>query len=369
MLKLLARVLSCAVLVGLPCAGWEAAVAGTVSYTFDELGRLTCSLHPNGTTIAFSYDAAGNRTQQNIVAPPCSSLVRPVVYPASASVAVNSANNAVSLNIAGGIPTSVAVSTQASHGTATASGTSITYTPNSGYVNTDSFQYTATNSAGTSAPASVSVTVNQQPPVAHDVSAAVSVNAINYPITLNITGGTASSVSVSSQPSHGSAAPTINLSILYTPAPGYTGADSLQYTATGSGTSAPATVTITVSGTSTHVTPAPSWSNILQTGITGTVSGSNSARSITGVTQAINLQLNTVNPSGGITTFKYTKNGGAWTTWASGGTLTVVNNDTLAFQVSRTTDGESQGSIQVVNQSDANAVVGQFTYDVIRGNQ
>lgn len=42
-----------------------AAVAGTSTYTYDSLGRLTRVVYNNGTTtttINYSYDAAGNRT-------------------------------------------------------------------------------------------------------------------------------------------------------------------------------------------------------------------------------------------------------------------------------------------------------------------
>ncbi|WP_421405413.1 putative Ig domain-containing protein [Agrobacterium fabrum] len=79
---------------------------------------------------------------------------------ASLTVSANSSNNSVPLSITGGVATSVAVDTQATHGTANVSGTSITYTPNSGYSGTDSFTYTATNAAGTSSSATVTITVN-----------------------------------------------------------------------------------------------------------------------------------------------------------------------------------------------------------------
>ena len=86
----------------------------------------------------------------------------PTTGPVSATVAYNSTNNPVTLNITGATATSVAVGTQATHGTATASGTSITYTPTAGYVGNDSFTYTATNGAGTSSPVgTVTVTVSQ----------------------------------------------------------------------------------------------------------------------------------------------------------------------------------------------------------------
>ena len=86
--------------------------------------------------------------------------VPPTANPVSATVSYGSAANPIPLNITGAPAISVAVATAASHGTATASGTSITYTPTAGYAGPDSFAYTATNGAGTSSPATVSITVS-----------------------------------------------------------------------------------------------------------------------------------------------------------------------------------------------------------------
>src|SRR5256885_15041482 len=38
------------------------AVAGTISYTYDQLGRLSQTSYPNGAIIRYAYDANGNRT-------------------------------------------------------------------------------------------------------------------------------------------------------------------------------------------------------------------------------------------------------------------------------------------------------------------
>ncbi|NTI26448.1 tandem-95 repeat protein [Rhizobium rhizogenes] len=272
----------------------------------------------------------------------------PVAGSVTATVAQNSSNNAITLNITGGAATSVAVGTQASHGTAIASGTSISYTPTPGYAGADSFTYTASNADGTSAPATVSVTVSApsislsppslpagavataygqtltasggtgpynygvtagtlptgltlsstgtlsgtptaggtfnftitatdsstgtgapfassrayslavsvQPPIAGNVTATVAPNSSNNPITLNITGGAATSVAVGTQASHGTATAS-GTSVTYTPTPGYAGSDSFTYTATNaSGTSAPATVSVTVSAPTIAIAPA-----------------------------------------------------------------------------------------------------------------
>ncbi len=123
--------------------------AGTFNFTVDvtdnspNLGGI--SPGPYGRVVNLSL------TVQNV--PPTAGSI-------SAGVTYNSTNNPVTLNITGAPATSVAVATPATHGTATASGTSITYTPTTGYAGPDSFTYTATNGAGTSAPATVSVTVS-----------------------------------------------------------------------------------------------------------------------------------------------------------------------------------------------------------------
>ena len=85
--------------------------------------------------------------------------VLPVANAVTATVAANSTANGITLAIAGGAADSVGVASPAAHGTATASGTTIAYTPAAGYSGTDSFTYTATNAAGTSPAATVTVTV------------------------------------------------------------------------------------------------------------------------------------------------------------------------------------------------------------------
>jgi len=147
--------------------------------------------------------------------------IPPVANAVSLTVAYNAAATPVTLNITGGAATSVAVGTAASHGTAIASGTSITYQPTTGYAGPDSFTYTATNSGGTSAPATVTVTVND-PIITITPSGgfAATVGApytqtftwnggaqpwsgfqvTNLPAGLSITGTTANSVTVSGTP-------------------------------------------------------------------------------------------------------------------------------------------------------------------------
>jgi uncharacterized protein YhjY with autotransporter beta-barrel domain len=111
----------------------------------------------------------------------------------SASVAANSGANPITLSLSGGAAVSVAVGTQAAHGTATASGTTINYTPIAGYSGSDSFTYTATNATGTSSPATVSLTVSA-PTLAFSPAAGTLVGGtVNsaYSQTVSASGGTA----------------------------------------------------------------------------------------------------------------------------------------------------------------------------------
>lgn len=85
--------------------------------------------------------------------------IAPVANPVSATVAYNAGATPITLSITGGTPASVAIGSMPAHGDAIATGTSITYQPDAGYYGADSFTYTATNGAGTSAPATVTITV------------------------------------------------------------------------------------------------------------------------------------------------------------------------------------------------------------------
>jgi hypothetical protein len=210
-------------------------------------GSINLAAPASTGTFAFQYRIANSQgtsdgTVTITVNPPV-----PIANPVSATVAVNSTANPITLNITGGTPSSVAVSTAPAHGATAVSGTSITYTPTAGYIGADSFAYTATNAGGTSAPATVSITVNPQPPVANAVSASVLANSTNNPISLNVSGGAPSSAAISALPANGTATVASPTSVLYTPNANYTGPDSFQYTVTNAaGTSAPATVTLSV---------------------------------------------------------------------------------------------------------------------------
>ena len=110
------------------------------------------------------------------------------------------------------------------------------------------------------------------------------------------------------------------------------------------------------------MSPNPSW-----TAISGSApvvaTFSNAAQTIHGINVPITLQLNRSGPTTGVA-YRYSLNGGAWTVWAAGATISASVNNTLAFQVSKISAGTASGSISVVNQSDSNTQIGSFSFSV-----
>lgn len=146
---------------------------------------------------------------------------------------------------ASGAVASYAIAVAPSHGSLSLSGNQATYTPDAGYYGPDAFQFQATGPGGTSSPATYSLTVDV--PAAPTATAASMSAGYETPATITLGSvGVTSSYAISAAPAHG----TINLSgdqATYTPAPGFNGADSFSFTATGpGGTSAPAAVSVSV---------------------------------------------------------------------------------------------------------------------------
>jgi hypothetical protein len=255
----------------------------------------------------------------------------PIAGAASATVAYASTSNPITLNFTGGTAASVAVSTAAGHGTATASGTSITYTPTSTYSGSDSFQYTGTNSIGTSSPATVSITVTPQVPSVGAVSATFGVSSVSNPVTLSLSGGTAASVSVYTAASHGTATAS-GTTITYSPTGSYSGSDSFQYKATNAGgTSSAATVSVTVSS-SAPVAIAQSFSTTDALTKTWSITGDSSSLSYTlSLVSMTTPTLGTITLNGGLS-FTYVPNGNDGT-------------DTFTYTIS---DGHGGYSTQVI---------------------
>ena len=138
---------------------------------------------------------------------------------------------------------------------------SFNYTPNAGYVGSDSFTFTATDGVSVSSATTVNVSVTNTAPTAVNqtygipentsVSVNASVGLLNGaadsdgdPLTASLVGG----------PSHGTIAVNGDGSFTYTPTTGYVGSDSFTYAVSDGAASANATVTLNVHADSSSPT-------------------------------------------------------------------------------------------------------------------
>ena len=181
----------------------------------------------------------------------------------SFNVDQDSANNSLSVigNDEAAANTSltiISVGTATSGGTVSISGDSrsLTYSPASGFVGSDTFTYTVENSEGDTATASVVVTVDSTAlPDAVAINDSFTVEQDSQNNVLNViandeaASGTALDlVSADSTSNQGGTITTSGDNILYSPPTGFTGTDTFSYTvANGDGDTASATVTVTVS--------------------------------------------------------------------------------------------------------------------------
>jgi uncharacterized protein YhjY with autotransporter beta-barrel domain len=221
---------------------------------------------PGGTTGMGRFGATGANTlsvtQLNNLSSYFGWYVIPTTSAKAQSVSFNTATSInLSANITVGTPVSISVPSGPSHGAVSALSvdstgasvvTTLTYTPTNGYVGADSFTYTATNIAGTSTSATVSITVNAPPaPVTSAASPNVAYGSSNNVIdlTANITGFTTGNIVIVSAPVNGTINSTTGTSVTYTPngVPFVGGADPFTYQIVGpGGTSNTSTVSLTV---------------------------------------------------------------------------------------------------------------------------
>jgi uncharacterized protein YhjY with autotransporter beta-barrel domain len=147
-----------------------------------------------------------------------------------------------------GVITSVTVSAAPAHGTATVSGTSITYTPAATFSGADAFEYTGIGPGGASPPARVTITVDPLPiPQSQSVSTAAG-SPVTVDLAKDAVGGPFTGATiVSVTPSTAGTWSLAGEQLTFTSKPDFDGAVNMRFTLTNAyATSAEATLTITV---------------------------------------------------------------------------------------------------------------------------
>lgn len=263
------------------------AFTGTITGIPNALGAANFSITAtDNSTGTGPYTVTQNYSIAVVDAPAVANAV-------SIALPYDAAATNVPLNITGGAPTSVAVATMPSHGTAVATGLAITYQPTMGFAGSDSFTYTASNSAGTSMPATVSVTV-ANPVVTITASDGFTATAgAPYTQTFTFTGGTAPWVGyqVSNLPAGLSITSTTSNTVTIAGAPTEAGIFNLNVSATDSST-----------GNGPFTVAQPFALNVSPP--TLTLSPSNLPNGIAGVAYSQSLTIN-----GGVAPYTFTQSG------------------------------------------------------------
>lgn len=173
---------------------------------------------------------------------------------------------------------SVTIETQPQHGTATLDGTTIIYIPAENYFGSDSFTYSVTSDALTSAPAAVSIEITpfNDTPSANFLTAAVPEDGS---VTVLLSGsdvdGDALAFQVIGAPANGTILGS-GSELTYVPNPNFNGTDSFSFVAhDGQAESAPATVTIAVASVNdSPVATSTEISGVEDTAVTVILTGS-----------------------------------------------------------------------------------------------
>ncbi len=127
--------------------------------------------------------------------------------------------------------TSIVSTTDPSNGTVSVSGSTIIYTPNADFSGPDVFSYKITDGHGNYDETTVNVSVTDVTPEDLDAEDDTADTAIGTPVTIDVLdndSGFDGAPTLQTGPPHGS----VSLSgtqYIYTPAPGFTGTDSFQY--------------------------------------------------------------------------------------------------------------------------------------------
>jgi hypothetical protein len=215
---------------------------------------------------SFTFKAHDGQADSNIatvsVTVTASANTAPVAQAQNVSTLKNAAKPVVLVAAdADGDALTYSIMVQPAHGSLSAvTGADVTYTPATDYVGSDTFTFKATDGQADSNAATVSITVTAPPntaPVAQDQSVSTVKNTVKT-ITFAATDadGDTLTYSIVTQPANGAIGGTPP-NVTYTPAAGYTGADSFTFKANdGKADSNVASVSVTVTAPATVLAPS-----------------------------------------------------------------------------------------------------------------
>lgn len=241
------------------------------------------------------------------------------------------------------------------HGTVVRNpGDTLTYTANPGFSGTDTFDFVVDDGKGGSDTGTVTVTVTDGAPTAHaDAVTAEANQPTTVPVLANDTdpNNDPLTVTIDSQPAHGTAVVAPDSTVTYTPAAGYRGTDSFHYTVSdGHGGTAGATVALTV------VNSPP-------------VAGPDAAVTPTNTPVTLTVLSNDTDPSGDpLTITGFTNGGHGKVTNGTAGTLIYTpeagfaGSDTFSYTIEDPVHGSATAQVTVTVQNAAPiAVADSFT--------
>jgi hypothetical protein len=296
----------------------------------------------SGNTASFVFPAAARADGTDVVCT-FSNTVVAVRSAAVGDTASTPAGTAVSTTAATGVLANDAGTGRTVTGTTNPSSGTVTvrpdgsylYSPNPGFSGTDSFTYTATDSAGTASSATVTLSVTPVAVADGGTTRAGSSLRVAAPGTLGNDLGAGLRVTGQTDPGHGSVAVAADGSYVYTPNAGYSGPDSFTYTLTdAAGKTASTTVALTVTPVATGDTlrtTAGGTVSLSAPGVLGDDSGTgitvtgHTAPTAGTVTLLADGSLTYIPAAGfsGVDTFAYTITDRAGSSTTAGVTITV----------------------------------------------
>jgi YD repeat-containing protein len=330
--------------------GTASAVGTSIQYTPPQNWSGQTTLQYTGTNATgTSAPATGTIKVEPVVANVVGSATTTATTGPQISLPITPTTTNTSLSLVSGPATQ--------KGSAYFTGNTLYYTPNAGAAGDDNFSYQGTSSGGISAPANIKITITStQTPV---VPNAVTFNTpplapnTSNSLPISFTGGTPTSVSVTSAPAFGTATPGAN-SITYTPPTNWSGQTSLQYKGTNAaGTGSAGTANI-------FVVPA-----VRPIGGTATAGGSQINIPLDPVTNVDTYTVGSVAPTKGTAFFNSTIGRVYYTPNAN-----VSGSDTFTYRATTAggTSADATVTINFTTQPNRSPIaVADYIYDTVTG--